>query len=56
MTYPANRRLMVAQRLLTDSHVPLDRVAAAIGIRLTPAFARAFRRTQDSSPGSYRAR
>ncbi len=56
MTYLANRRLMVAQRLLSDNDAPLDRVAAAIGFRSTAAFARAFRRTHDVSPGNYRAR
>lgn len=54
MSYLLNWRLTVSQRLLSDSDMSLDQVAAAIGCRSTAAFARAFRRTHGVSPGASR--
>lgn len=49
-------RLQTARRLLAESDLPLDRIAAKVGYDSSASLSRAFRKTLKTAPGTYRRR
>jgi transcriptional regulator GlxA family with amidase domain len=52
--YVTRWRIDTAARLLTDTELPVARIAAEVGYRSEYAFNRAFARARGQSPGRYR--
>ena len=54
MRYVTNWRMQNAQHMLTESDLPLDSVARAVGYESAAAFSKAFKRMFAQNPGEYR--
>jgi AraC family transcriptional activator of mtrCDE len=52
--YVTRWRMQAARRLLTESELPLDRIAAKVGYESAAAFSRVFSRRMETSPGAFR--
>ena len=46
--------MRAARRLLTESELPLDRIAAKVGYESAAAFSRVFSQRMKTSPGAFR--
>ena len=54
MTYLTRWRMTVAARLLRETDLPIDSVAARVGYGSPFAFGKAFKKSMSTSPGAYR--
>jgi AraC-like DNA-binding protein len=55
VAYLTRWRMCLAAKLLCESDVPLDEIAARVGYETTSAFSKAFRRSHGTAPGRFRA-
>lgn len=54
MAYVTQWRMQVAKRLLRQSTLSIEQIAAEVGYESLPAFSKAFKRVVESNPGEYR--
>jgi AraC-like DNA-binding protein len=54
LTYLTRWRMTIAARLLRETELPLESVAARVGYGSPFAFGKAFKRSMGNAPGAYR--